>query len=248
VIRAADLDDAIRIQNEIPYGLTAGLFSLDDDEIARWQDQVEAGNLYINRQITGAIVQRQPFGGWKRSAIGPGIKAGGPFYVASMGTWGRASGAPWDAGSAAQLASRAIQLWEHWSVGTDPSGLRSEQNLLRLRAIPHGVVLRAGRGTTEHELSVARTLAQQLGVTLQISTEDEMSDGDFAELAATGGFDRVRVIGAQSPELLAQLAQRKIDVDLRQISANPAMELLCWTREQAISRTLHRHGNPRPIR
>ena len=56
-----------RLQNAVDYGLTAGLHSLDPDELAHWLDTVEAGNLYVNRGITGAIVQRQPFGGWKRS-------------------------------------------------------------------------------------------------------------------------------------------------------------------------------------
>jgi RHH-type proline utilization regulon transcriptional repressor/proline dehydrogenase/delta 1-pyrroline-5-carboxylate dehydrogenase len=52
---------------------------------------VQAGNLYVNRGITGAIVQRQPFGGWKRSSVGAGSKAGGPNYLIGLGSW-RASG------------------------------------------------------------------------------------------------------------------------------------------------------------
>src|SRR3712207_8560171 len=52
------------------FGLTAGLHSLDAAEVRQWLDSVEAGNLYVNRGITGAIVRRQPFGGWKRSAVG----------------------------------------------------------------------------------------------------------------------------------------------------------------------------------
>lgn len=60
------------------YGLTAGLHSLDANEINYWLDNVPSGNAYVNRGITGAIVQRQPFGGWKRSVVGEGTKAGGP--------------------------------------------------------------------------------------------------------------------------------------------------------------------------
>jgi len=67
--------------NSSEYGLTAGLQSLNEDEQAYWRSRIEAGNLYINRGITGAIVRRQPFGGTKRSAFGAGIKAGGPNYV-----------------------------------------------------------------------------------------------------------------------------------------------------------------------
>ena len=73
--------------NEIDYGLTSGLHSLDRDELALWLDRIEAGNLYVNRGITGAIVRRQPFGGWKRSAIGAGTKAGGPNYLYGLGDW-----------------------------------------------------------------------------------------------------------------------------------------------------------------
>ena len=87
VMHARNLDEAIRFQNAVDYGLTAGLHSLDPDELALWIDTVEAGNLYVNRGITGAIVQRQPFGGWKRSSVGAGAKAGGPNYLFGLGTW-----------------------------------------------------------------------------------------------------------------------------------------------------------------
>ncbi|CAN5410837.1 proline dehydrogenase family protein [soil metagenome] len=87
VMTAATLDEAIELQNAVDYGLTAGIHSLDPVEVAQWIDTVQAGNLYVNRGITGAIVQRQPFGGWKRSTVGTSTKAGGPNYVLSLGTW-----------------------------------------------------------------------------------------------------------------------------------------------------------------
>ncbi|MBO1030800.1 bifunctional proline dehydrogenase/L-glutamate gamma-semialdehyde dehydrogenase [Tessaracoccus sp. SD287] len=87
VMVADDLDQAIAWQNQPQYGLTAGLHSLDRDEVRRWVDQVQAGNLYVNRGITGAIVGRQPFGGWKRSAVGAGAKAGGPNYLIALSDW-----------------------------------------------------------------------------------------------------------------------------------------------------------------
>jgi RHH-type proline utilization regulon transcriptional repressor/proline dehydrogenase/delta 1-pyrroline-5-carboxylate dehydrogenase len=87
IIRVKTLAEAIRVQNAVEYGLTAGLHSLDLDEQKHWVDSVEAGNLYINRGITGAIVRRQPFGGWKRSAVGAGTKAGGPNYLVGLGSW-----------------------------------------------------------------------------------------------------------------------------------------------------------------
>lgn len=81
LMRAKDLQEAIQFANATPYGLTAGLHSLDKREQDLWKDSIVAGSLYINRPITGAIVQRQPFGGCKASSYGPSCKAGGPNYL-----------------------------------------------------------------------------------------------------------------------------------------------------------------------
>jgi RHH-type proline utilization regulon transcriptional repressor/proline dehydrogenase/delta 1-pyrroline-5-carboxylate dehydrogenase len=87
IMAARTLEQAIEWQNATDYGLTAGIHSLDADEVNTWIDTVQAGNLYVNRGITGAIVQRQPFGGWKRSSVGTTAKAGGPNYLTHLGTW-----------------------------------------------------------------------------------------------------------------------------------------------------------------
>jgi RHH-type proline utilization regulon transcriptional repressor/proline dehydrogenase/delta 1-pyrroline-5-carboxylate dehydrogenase len=86
VVCIDSLEQGIEFANTSEYGLTAGLQSLDEKEHKIWKDSIEAGNLYINRGITGAIVRRQPFGGMKRSAFGGGIKAGGPNYVSCFVT------------------------------------------------------------------------------------------------------------------------------------------------------------------
>lgn len=78
------LAEAIELVNATGFGLTSGLESLDDREQQQWRDGIRAGNLYINRSTTGAIVLRQPFGGMGKSNVGPGIKAGGPNYVAQL--------------------------------------------------------------------------------------------------------------------------------------------------------------------
>ncbi|AXT84813.1 1-pyrroline-5-carboxylate dehydrogenase [Aeromicrobium sp. A1-2] len=87
IMSARSLDQAIEWQNATHYGLTAGIHSLDPHEVNSWISKVQAGNLYVNRGITGAIVQRQPFGGWKRSSVGTTAKAGGPNYLTHLGTW-----------------------------------------------------------------------------------------------------------------------------------------------------------------
>jgi RHH-type proline utilization regulon transcriptional repressor/proline dehydrogenase/delta 1-pyrroline-5-carboxylate dehydrogenase len=90
LMRANDLDHAIEMANAVDYGLTGGLQSLDEREIERWTEQVQVGNAYINRVTTGAIVQRQPFGGWKKSAFGY-AKAGGPQLRPESGNLARQS-------------------------------------------------------------------------------------------------------------------------------------------------------------
>ncbi len=84
VIPFDHLDEAIEIANATDYGLTSGLETLDDREQQRWREAIRAGNLYINRGTTGAIVLRQPFGGMGESSYGPGLKAGGPHYVVPL--------------------------------------------------------------------------------------------------------------------------------------------------------------------
>ena len=79
VIKADSFDEAITIANNTDYGLTGGLYSRTPSHIERAQAEFAVGNLYINRSITGAIVARQPFGGFKMSGVGS--KAGGPDYL-----------------------------------------------------------------------------------------------------------------------------------------------------------------------
>lgn len=79
VLKSKDLTDALRIANGTKYALTGGLFSRSPKNIARVKREFRVGNLYINRKITGALVDRQPFGGFKLSGIGS--KAGGPDYL-----------------------------------------------------------------------------------------------------------------------------------------------------------------------
>lgn len=81
VMRAENIDHAIQLANSTPYGLTSGIHSLDKRELKTWKQLIIAGNCYMNRTITGAIVRRQPFGGTKNSNFGHGSKAGGPNYL-----------------------------------------------------------------------------------------------------------------------------------------------------------------------
>lgn len=168
LMNAQNLDQALEWQNAVDYGLTAGIHSLDAQEVGRWLDRVNAGNLYVNRGITGAIVQRQPFGGWKKSSVGLGAKAGGPNYLAQLGTWYKSGfHRNTDGGSshpviAEVLASPELstslpasdvawleacaavdqRAWDtEFGVAKDATGLTAEANIFRYR--PRRIVVRA---------------------------------------------------------------------------------------------------------
>jgi RHH-type proline utilization regulon transcriptional repressor/proline dehydrogenase/delta 1-pyrroline-5-carboxylate dehydrogenase len=79
VIKARDFDEALAIANGTKFALTGGVFSRSPANLKRARAEFEVGNLYLNRGITGALVERQPFGGYKMSGIGS--KAGGPDYL-----------------------------------------------------------------------------------------------------------------------------------------------------------------------
>ena len=195
LMRGEDLDEAIDLANDTPFGLTSGIQSLDDREVDRWVERIEAGNLYVNRSITGAIVGRQPFGGWKASSVGPGSKAGGPNYVLQLGRWhqvavpsARAACAPrvtaalercldivgQDAESVALLRASAesyAEAWDsHFGREHDPSGRVGESNVFRYRPCRR-VVIRgdASPGPARLRLLQALLAALTAGVPLTLS-------------------------------------------------------------------------------
>jgi RHH-type transcriptional regulator, proline utilization regulon repressor / proline dehydrogenase / delta 1-pyrroline-5-carboxylate dehydrogenase len=79
VIKAETMAEALALANDSDYALTGGLFSRSPADIGEVMREFSVGNLYINRGITGAMVGRQPFGGFRLSGIGS--KAGGPDYL-----------------------------------------------------------------------------------------------------------------------------------------------------------------------
>ncbi|MDF2920485.1 MAG: NAD-dependent aldehyde dehydrogenase, partial [Microbacterium sp.] len=122
--------------------------------------------VYVNRGTTGAIVQRQPFGGWKKSAVGAGTKAGGPHYLFGFGSWTDAESeavagpdalaapalaavpAADRAWLASALASDASAWASEFSLARDVTGLESEQNVLRYAAVPVTVRVEEASETT----------------------------------------------------------------------------------------------------
>ncbi|MBG6055204.1 RHH-type proline utilization regulon transcriptional repressor/proline dehydrogenase/delta 1-pyrroline-5-carboxylate dehydrogenase [Salinibacterium sp. CAN_S4] len=195
IMTAATLTDAIALQNAVDYGLTAGIHSLNPTEVELWLDTVEAGNLYVNRGTTGAIVRRQPFGGWKRSTVGASAKAGGPNYLLTLGTWGAVEAEPRNdillPGISERVASvikkaqsgldfpefdrvrRAAQSDERawaaeYGVARDVSALGVERNVFRYRPMP--VTIRLSEGESLGHLVRLLAAASRAGATVDISS------------------------------------------------------------------------------
>ena len=218
IMRAADLDQAIAWQSQPAYGLTAGLQALDPAEIETWRARATAGNLYVNRGITGAVVRRQPFGGWKRSVVGPGAKAGGPNYVASLGRWPDLP----DGASPDYTAA-----WHRLARPADPTGLQAESNVFRYRPLQR-VALRSGPGE-----AAARAAAAATGVEVKVVTSVDEARG----------CDKLRLLGPSEDQWLRAAHLTGVWVDSTPVAADPERELLRWVREQAVSESRHRHGN-----
>jgi RHH-type proline utilization regulon transcriptional repressor/proline dehydrogenase/delta 1-pyrroline-5-carboxylate dehydrogenase len=238
VMRAPSLETAIEWQNAVDYGLTAGLASTDPTEHDRWAGAVDAGNLYINRTTTGAIVGRQAFGGWKRSAWGPTAKAGGPNSLAALSRWHDvAPAAPVDAVAA------SYRRWWHdaGAVATEMAGLASESNQLTYQPLP-GVLLRLGGGADHDQRRRARLAAELTSTPLRESDPSRQEPaGAVAEAAAAGW--RIRVIGEPEPELLAAAGDAGVAVLTAPIVASGRVELPRWLREKITTRSRHRYGN-----
>ena len=240
LMRAVDLDEAVAMQNEVDYGLTAGIHSLDEMEITQWKSKVQAGNLYINRGITGAIVQRQPFGGWKKSSIGPGAKAGGPNYVNLFRICTDLEPVP-----VKQARKDYQKAWDsHFNTGHDPTGLRCESNIFRYRP-SHGVILRLA-GKDKRSENLARLAGETTGTPLTISHASEESDEDFAarlpRLAKSNEFIRT-VNGPPANVVLEASYEAGLNWIDAPMSASGRLELTRWTREQSVTETMHRYGN-----
>lgn len=299
IMTAQTLAEAIDLQNATDYGLTAGLHSLDSDELAFWLDRVQAGNLYVNRGITGAIVQRQPFGGWKKSTVGSGTKAGGPNYLVALSDW---ESRPSQAGTAANTvavrevlaasrepaaldqdkldflrrssSSDALAWSSEFGIGHDPSQLGVERNVLRYVSQPVQVridssaklveglrVIMAGLAaqapvfvSTAQQIPVAIAGAlENHGVKISLETDQEYRNfladqaakdsRDFLGTALEGS--RIRYLGQDVASIYQALGGRPdLGIYAAPVTEAGRIEMLPFVKEQAVSITAHRFGNP----
>ena len=243
IMVSPDLQTSVIWHNATDYGLTAGIQSLDAAECEYWIENVEAGNLYVNRGVTGAVVNRQPFGGWKKSSVGATAKAGGANYVATLRNWNQMKHF--------LPMKEAANKWLK-SVGglaIDHTSLNVEQNLQRYRQYKQGFLIRIESGTSKDELDFLSWLKNDLGVITRLSSDSLIprlpnlvveSVEEFAQHAKE--FDRVRWLSAEIPPVY-ELMKNGISCDRRPITLRGDIEIVRWFLEQSVSITQHRYGN-----
>ena len=192
VMCADNLEDAIHKVNATGYGLTSGLESLDEREQDIWKEKLLAGNLYINRMTTGAIVLRQPFGGMRKSAIGSGKKAGGLNYVSQfmqlsfVGTHKEETSSHSyietlqsllkDSGTSAAILNDTIEtasnfafwLQKEFLQEHDYCNIRGESNVIRYLPV-NDVLLRCEEADSLYEILSSITAAKMSGASLRLS-------------------------------------------------------------------------------
>lgn len=250
VMCAKDLNEAIDIANETPYGLTTGLHSLDKREHALWKSRIQAGNCYINRSITGAIVGRQPFGGCKQSSFGTGMKVGGPNYLLQL-----ADKTIYQADHEEKLEShveeylqslpfteedrnyvkKGLMSYTYWwnsyfSKEHEMRRLIGQDNLLTfMPKSPLYVLIQ--------ENDDPRDVALLKGASLICNPQ-----AVFAKERELSG-DSMYVRALQKPPEAIEKSSSITCLDISKPSLNGRIELLSWLREVSLSYDYHRYGS-----
>ena len=280
IMTAKNLEQAIKIQNAVDYGLTAGLHSLSPEEINIWLEKVQAGNVYVNRGITGAIVRRQSFGGWKKSAVGPTAKAGGPNYLFCLTDWKSTSNNAKEPigqklieelmvmATASTLTDKEVESLvraaqsdvaakaEYFSKAQDESGLTVEKNILRYfrsdctiriqpaateyqvwRSLITALALGAAEVSVDELPNRVLKFVRKAGLSIKLETEEAWL------LSLSESPRRVRVVGGVNRQL-PELSNVDVAVFDSEQTESGIIELLPFYKEQAVSITAHRFGNP----
>jgi len=252
VMRYERLDDAIAWVNATGYGLTSGLQSLDEREIARWRAGIRAGNLYINKPTVGAIVLRQPFGGWGKSSFGPGMKAGGPNYIAQFLRF-----APVAEPDLASASASYEAAWEEeFSREHDHFRLLGEDNFRRYVPL-ESVCIRVAPGDREFEIAARVAAARAVachpvvsappGVPLPALSAEVIvqTDAEFTAVVRTATIERIRYTARDRVPAEIRRAAAATDTGVIDypVLAEGRIELLWYLREQSISHAWHRYGN-----
>lgn len=248
VIEAKGLGEAIDLVNGTPYGLTSGIESLAREEVRYWKQHIKAGNLYANRGTTGAIVQRQPFGGMKASSYGFGMKAGGPNYVRQF-----INTQPVVASLSAVEKSYNEAWLTHFKKEIDYSKVRGQHNICRYLK-PKKVIITVDETTQERNLKMVLLACKVLKLPFEIYTQNEDIHLEGYKIKQISSFNRIfkdfkegtiiRSLVLKLPNLfMKECHKNNLHVYSRGPHTNGRFELLNYLTEQSLSINYHRYGN-----
>jgi len=247
VMEADNLECAIELANGTSYGLTSGIETLSKEEINIWKNRVIAGNLYANRSTTGAIVQRQPFGGVKASSFGFGMKAGGPNYVRQFINF-KSNKIP---NSEMKNSFKTIYQ-NHFNKEVDYSKVRGQHNIFKYLKAKKTIII-VDEKTKKEDLEIVLISCETINVPFAI-----YSIGDSCHISDKKNkinalenliedFEEGTIIRSLIkflPEIFMRECHRKnIHIYNRAPNTNGRIELLNYFTEQSLSINFHRYGN-----
>jgi RHH-type proline utilization regulon transcriptional repressor/proline dehydrogenase/delta 1-pyrroline-5-carboxylate dehydrogenase len=210
-----------------------------------------AGNLYINRGITGAVVNRQPFGGMKLSAFGPGLKAGGPNYCLQFMNVTDKPGTATD-------YNKSYAEWyqkEFCHARNIQPKIRGEQNVFRYLPLKGGMVLRLFGDETLEQIQMVQLAAKTVGTPLTVSLEadhplvaklgeDVRKESLSSFCSNINKYERVRTISKNVPDVVFEAAAQCDKYIAQSLPVrNGRIELALYIQEQSISNEYHRYGS-----
>lgn len=261
VMRYKDLNEAIDFIHQTGFGLTSGIETLDEREQEYWQSRVRAGNLYINRPTTGAVVLRQPFGGMGLSAFGPGIKAGGPNYVAQLMDFeeiGEPDGVNLNNAKLKALATRVPsvepalcsytkQVRDEFHLEHDHFQLLGQDNIRRYCPIDR-VCICLHADDTAHEIAARLGAAISIGCTVTITGPGAEDWSEFSRILPELNVKQCDRLRYASPDRVPNAIRHAANEAGIYIADTPVLsegrlELLWYIEEQSVSNEYHRHGN-----
>ncbi len=252
VVCIENLQEGIELVNGLDYGLTSGLQSLDESEQKLWKDSIIAGNLYLNRGITGAIVNRQPFGGMKLSAFGGGVKAGGPNYCSCFVSITDKFDSTID------YRMNYVKAFENeFSHPRDINKLYGEQNIFRYLPLK-SMVLRLFPNDANEYAQMIALAAKLCGTPLTISfdpNDDRTSALSFIGcllkkesledfLSTIKKYERIRTCSSDIPLKVYEVAAQNNKYVATAIPVKEGrIELIHYIKEQSIAFEYHRYGS-----
>tara|TARA_B110000483_G_C18202410_1_gene545849 strand:+ start:1613 stop:5032 length:3420 start_codon:yes stop_codon:yes gene_type:complete len=247
VMKAKDVNHAVELANGVTFGLTSGIESLNPTSVEYWTENIHAGNLYINRSTTGAIVQRQPFGGMKQSCFGFGMKAGGPNYVLqflNLEPYLEENGLEPSLAIIKQHYQEAMD--NEFSQARDVSLIRGQHNIYRYLKV-HEVLLLIDVDTNKSDIEKVKIACKVMEIPLEIHTVpkgNEVVNFIQTHQKYFSGNRRIRNLSKNLPDEFRQYChENAYHIYSRIPHSSGRVELLNYIEEQSISHNYHRYGN-----